>query len=396
MKTEVKIRDEERLLLELCRLEFSDEHLKKIGSLTGIVRDWNYFSTLANVHGVAALAWHNLERHHLLSVIPEGVVLFLRGTLMKSLIRNAFNTESMGEVLRLLNKENIKTVLLKGLALENSVYGNIGLRQMTDVDILIDREDCVKARKLLISSGYVSLPVKSIFHKLIMTYYGKHLPSLIKNGTSVEIHHELFGGTENELTGVLYDSSYKVEIKGERAWLPQPQIFFLYLVKHLYLHEMNNESQLRLYTDLIVLIEKHPDEIINNDLLILASRAGLTEVLAMHLEPLRDFWGVIFPWFINDFIDKWYNPDAINKFIFFLSSPKDNPPIDKSVFYRKIIKDIPGLHRKFLYVLGDLLPTLSFMKNRYKCDSTLKVLFYYPHRVGKILWLFRPPAPKGS
>ena len=28
MKTEVKIRDEERLLLELCRLEFSDEHLK--------------------------------------------------------------------------------------------------------------------------------------------------------------------------------------------------------------------------------------------------------------------------------------------------------------------------------------------------------------------------------
>jgi len=159
---------------------------------------------------------------------------------------------------------------------------------------------------------------------------------------------------------------------------------------------MNNESQLRLYPDLIVLIEKHPDEIINNDLLILASRAGLTEVHAMHLEPLRDFWGVIFPWFINNFIDKWYNPDAINKFIFFLSSPKDNPPIDKSVFYRKIIKDIPGLHRKFLYVLGDLLPPLSFMKNRYKCDSTLKVLFYYPHRVGKILWLFRPPAPKGS
>ena len=197
MKTEVKIRDEERLLLlELCRLEFSDEHLKKIGSLTGIVRDWNYFRNLANVHGVAALAWHNLERYHLLSGIPEEVVLFLRGALMKSLSRNTFNTESMGEVLRLLNKENIKTVLLKGLALENSVYGNSGLRQMTDVDILINREECVKARKLLISSGYVSLPVKSIFHELIMTYYGKHLPSLIKNGTSVEIHHELFGGKE--------------------------------------------------------------------------------------------------------------------------------------------------------------------------------------------------------
>jgi hypothetical protein len=42
-----------------------------------------------------------------------------------------------------------------------------------------------------------------------------------------------------------------------------------------------------------------------------------------------------------------------------------------------------------LYVLGDLFPSISFMKNRYKCKSTWRVLFYYPHRVGKILWLFR-------
>src|SRR5450759_4479599 len=92
----------------------------------------------------------------------------------------------MGEVLRLLNGENIKTVLLKGLALEFSVYGNAGLRQMSDVDVLISREQCIEARKLLISNGYVSLPVKSVFHELIIADFGKHLPSLIKNGTSVE------------------------------------------------------------------------------------------------------------------------------------------------------------------------------------------------------------------
>ena len=173
---------------------------------------------------------------------------------MLSLSRNAFNTEAMGEVLRLLNGENIKTVLLKGLALELSVYGNSGLRQMTDVDILISREQCMKARNILMSNGYVSLPVKSVFHKLIIADTGKHLPSLIKNGTSVEIHHELFGGRKNVLTRMLYENSYEIEIKGEKAYIPQPQIFFLYLVRHLYLHEMNNESQLRLYTDLVVLI----------------------------------------------------------------------------------------------------------------------------------------------
>jgi hypothetical protein len=389
MKSEIKIRDEEILLLGLCRLEFSDEHIEKLRALIGLISDWNYFSSLANSHGVSALVYHNLEKHCLLPGIPDEVAGFLRGALMRSLGRNAFNTEVMGEVLRLLNKENIKTVLLKGLALEFSVYGNAGIRQMTDVDVLISREQCVHARNILISNGYVSLPVKSVFHEFIIADFGKHLPSLIKNGTSVEIHHELFGGRRNVLTRMLYKDSYTIEIKGEKAYIPQPQIFFLYLVKHLYLHEMKNESQLRLYTDLVVLIENHRDEIINYDLLTLASQAGMSEILAWRLEPLRDLWGIPFPAWIDDFIDRWYNPDSINKFVFFLKSPKDNPPIDKSGFYRSIIGDIPGIHRKFLFLLGDIFPSVSFMKKRYGCSSTWKVLFYYPHRIGKIWWVFK-------
>ena len=389
MKINVKIRDEERLLLELCRLEFSDEQINRIKSLLAVITDWPYFSNLANEHGVAALVWYNLEKYQLHSEIPEAAAYFLKCTLMRSLGRNTFNTESMGEVLRLLNAENIKIVILKGLALENSVYGNQGLRQMSDVDILINRDECIKARKILISNGYVSLPVKSFFHKQILTYYGKHLPSLIKNGTSVEIHHELFGGRKNLMTKMLYDSSYMVEIKGEKAWFPQPQIFFLYLVKHLWFHEMNDESQLRLYTDLIVLIEKHNYEILNYNLLKCASDAGMSEILAWHLEPLRDVWDVSFPQWLNDFIDKWHNEDFVDRFFFFLRSPKNNPPGDKAGFYRHILADIPGFHRKFLFILGDLFPTVSFMKNRYKCKSTWKVLLYYPHRLGKVLWLLK-------
>jgi hypothetical protein len=29
------------------------------------------------------------------------------------------------------------------------------------------------------------------------------------------------------------------------------------------------------------------------------------------------------------------------------------------------------------------------MKNRYKCNSVWRVLLYYPHRFGKLMWLFR-------
>jgi hypothetical protein len=280
-------------------------------------------------------------------------------------------------------------VFLKGLALELLIYGNSGLRQMTDVDILLSRRDCIPARNILIGHGYRPLPVKSVLFRLIILDAGKHLPSLIKNGASVEIHHELFGGKKNMLTKLLMETSTSVSVKGQRAFIPVPQLFFLYLVRHLYLHEMNDESQLRLYADLVVLLEKHYGQIINYELLDHASNAGMSNILASKLRPLRDLWGITFPGWIDEFIDKWSTPDSIGRFFFFLKSPKNNPAMGKAQFYRNTVKEIPGLHRKMLFVLGDLFPTFGFMRRRYNCKSNFRTLLYYPHRFGKVLWLFR-------
>ena len=389
MNTMLSISDEEIVLIGLCRLEFCEDQVIKIRTLLSSVTNWTYFGSMANAHGVAALVYHNFEKLKLLKYVPEEIATSLRGALMKSLSRNAFNTETMREVLGLLNRENIKTVLLKGMALELSVYGNEGIRQMSDVDILIAKVQCMKARKILIENGFVSLPVKSVIHKLIISNIGKHLPSLIKNGTSVEIHHELFGDRKKILTRMMLENSYKIELKGEKVFIPQPQIFFLYLVNHLYLHEMNNESQLRLYTDLVVLIDKYRDIILNQNLLEYASLAGMNEILAWRLEPLRDLWGISFPSWINDFIDRWHDQRSIDRFVFFLKSPKGNPPLNKAWYYRHAINEIPGLHRKILFIIGDIFPTIPFMKKRYKCKSGFKTLLYYPHRLGKILYLLK-------
>jgi len=389
MNSKLTLNDEELLLLELCRLELSDIRLIKIRSLIPCINDWVRFSLMANTHGVAALVWHNIEKYNLQKGIPENVTGNLRGALMKSMSRNIFNTESVVAAIRVLNDEKIKTVLLKGMALEISIYGDTGLRQMSDVDILIAKGDCIKARRILMQNGYVSLPVKSIFHEFIIMHIGKHLPSLIKNGASLEIHHELFGAKNNVMTRMLYDSSYEIEIKGVRAYIPQPQIFFLYLVKHLYLHELQNESQLRLYTDLVVMVEKYKDEIINQDLLKLSLQADMQVILAQRLQPLCDLWGIRFPEFIDEFIDKRCNDESMNKFLFFLKSPKENPTPDNSGFYNHIISDIPGFHRKVLYILGDLFPAISFMKRRYGIKSTWKVLLCYPHRIGKLWWVVK-------
>jgi hypothetical protein len=380
MKSYLNIRDEEILLLGLCRLSFGVELKVMLAALAETITDWNYFFLVANAHGVAALAYSNLEKLGFLHLAPDKVAQSLRNAIMVNLSRNARNTEAMGEVLRILNRENIKTVLLKGLALEMTVFGNQGLRQMTDVDVLVSRDNCMKARKLLMANGFESLPVKSLFLKPIIADFGKHLPTLTKNGFAVELHHELFGAGKNVLTRMLYDTSVAMDMNGEKCFVPEAQIFFLYLVKHLYLHEMNNESQLRLYTDLVVLIEKYGDEILNYDLLTYANQAGMSQILAWRIEPLRDLWGISFPDWINEFIDKWYHPDSINRFVFFLKNPKDNPSPDKGLKFRNNIREVKGIHRKILFTLGEIFPTIEFMKKRYNCKSTFSALLRYPPR----------------
>jgi hypothetical protein len=104
---------------------------------------------------------------------------------------------------------------------------------------------------------------------------------------------------------------------------------------------------------------------------------------------LKEVWEISFSPEIDEFITQWHDPLFIERFIFFLKSPKGNLPADKASNYKKILGEIPGLHRKVLYVAGDIFPSIRFMKTRYKCKTVWKAMLYYPHRIGKLLFLFK-------
>ena len=385
---------EDYFLISLCRLEFTDSMKEFIGNSILTIKDWDYVCYMANWHGIAALVYYNLERFGLLEIIPPKNREYLKGRLLMSVTRNAFNTESIVKTLKLLDREGIKTVLIKGMSLELSVYGNRGLRQMSDADVLMTKDDCIRAKNILSVNGYGSLPVKSWFHKLIYTDVGKHLPSLIKEGFSFELHHELFRRGDGTSTMWLYNTSKVIFINGEQAYIPSPLAGFIYLVRHLSLHETKNESQLRLYTDLAVLLDKFPDEILNNDLIERSIKAGIADILACRLMILREFWHINFTDQINSFIEKYAKKEFIGIFLFFIKSPKDNKITDNAMLYRHQIGEVGGFSKKILFILGDLFPSLSFMKKRYNCGNKFNAIFYYPHRLGKLYYLIKKQRDK--
>jgi hypothetical protein len=68
---------------------------------------------------------------------------------------------------------------------------------------------------------------------------------------------------------------------------------------------------------------------------------------------------------------------------------KDPSKINKTKFlkkgYRATVRSIP-VKKRWLFVVGDVFPSMKWMKNRYKCNA-FKAVFYYPIRIGKLLWM---------
>jgi hypothetical protein len=389
MKREGNITSEELLLLNLCMPRTFESPKDQTEKLLSRTTNWEHFLTLAINHGIAALVYASLDLAGLSDRVPEHVIAVLKKARLKSMARNSALMRQMEEVLQVTGRMDMKIVLLKGLALELMVYGNTGLRQMSDIDVLALKKDAIRAHKAIVRSGLRPLSPKSLLHRPITGHIGKHLPTLFRNGFAIDIHHDLFGRNKSEVTGKFYDTALETTLGDSTVYVPAPCLFFLYLVRHLHKHEEQNESQLRLYADLLMLIGKYGNEIFCPELFEYSHKAGLNEVLATKLKILGEFWSIGYEEHVAGFIASWHDRGFSKKFLFFLGSPKGNPLPDRSGSYREIFRDIPGIHRKALYFIGDLFPTIGFMKKRYGCRSAWRALLYYPHRLGKVVWLFK-------
>jgi hypothetical protein len=380
---------EEKLLISLCRLEFSEEQKAEIRELMKEVKDWDRFVDISNRHGVIALCWYNLKEPGNSYYVPARQLEILHSAYLKNLTRNTFIYKNLEEIASLAVKENIKIVLLKGAALEKTVYGNQGLRQMSDIDILVRQDEASSLRGILLKKGFESAPLVSSFHEKIMPAYGKHLPEMYKNGIAVEIHFKLFDQKGNTLTTEFLNKAVRVSDTGTNLHSPEPQLFFLYLLKHLDKHEKSGYFQLRLYTDLAVLLSVHSEQIFNESLFEYALQANLETVLAEKLKLLQLYWGISLPEPAKSFTEKLNPHPGSVKFTESLRCPNNDQQEEKkeSLFY--LLNNVPGIKNRILLIFGHIFPSVAYIKFRYNIKTKTGAVLYYPVRwvnqVGKIL-----------
>jgi hypothetical protein len=112
--------------------------------------DWNFLIETAHHQRVLPLVFRGLGPRS----IPPDAALRLRRAAAANVKRNLFLTSELLRVLEQFAAGNIPVIPYKGPILAAQLHGDTGLRQFSDLDVLIPVDEVAHARALLIAQGY--------------------------------------------------------------------------------------------------------------------------------------------------------------------------------------------------------------------------------------------------
>ena len=120
------------------------QHIVDFSKLLNIARDNNVSQRLYTL----------LREHH---DMPHGFMVEIRKDYFSTAARNTLIYSAFKNVIEAFNKNGIDAIAMKGIALAELIYQDIGLRGMSDVDLLIRKEDIKRANDALEDMGYYAV-----------------------------------------------------------------------------------------------------------------------------------------------------------------------------------------------------------------------------------------------
>lgn len=150
------MRPEIELMLKCARNWADEEADARIAELKAGPIDWDFLLRIAERHRMKPFLYWNLKEDHSESVPPS--VWEKLETRFRANARA--NMLALGRMFRLLEKfkeADIPVIAFKGPVSTYTLYSSPGLREFTDLDLLVNPEDVKKSYDHLIASGLTPL-----------------------------------------------------------------------------------------------------------------------------------------------------------------------------------------------------------------------------------------------
>jgi len=229
---------EDELCLLLARGQIALPASARIQELLATPLQWPLVLERARSQQVFPLLYRNLCLRSF-SGVPESVQSELKGAYLANALRNQLMAEELARLLSLLDQAGIRAIPLKGVALAQYLFGDVGARVCSDIDILVPAEQAVQARRIIIANGYSSRFTEKFFarHQLraaectllreteVLSYF-------------VELHWTLLHGSSKNSQAMenLWAEARPLDFFGSKACSLTPEWQFLYLSFHAAYH----------------------------------------------------------------------------------------------------------------------------------------------------------------
>ena len=116
--------------------------------------DWPYVLRRSEQHRVSGVIFDCLRNLDGNDLVPPEIMGQLEARYLQTVAKNLIFRSELRNILKALEKHGIDTIVLKGVALAETAYGNIGLREMLDIDILVRPEKAMLAYAAVENLGY--------------------------------------------------------------------------------------------------------------------------------------------------------------------------------------------------------------------------------------------------
>jgi hypothetical protein len=142
---------------------------------------WPGVLHLARSQGIAPLLYSILQHHQ--APLPAAVRDAFEESYYRVAAANTLRFQELAGVLAALSAAAVPVLLLKGAALAESVYGNLALRPMVDLDLMVPRDRIEQVPSLLEPLGYRLLPGPAGHPFPFTTRYGGEI--MLRNDRSL-------------------------------------------------------------------------------------------------------------------------------------------------------------------------------------------------------------------
>ncbi len=341
--------------------------------------DWRLLAATAQREGVAPLLYHSLKERDAAD-IPDPLLRSLEEQNYASLARSTLVYHELETILELFRSEGLQAILLKGAALAGTVYPNVALRPMSDVDLLIRVPDLPRVQEMLITQGYAFYPDRArefdrSFGRAKM--FTRQTPYPL----SIDLHWRLLewprGQQATLLTEWLWSNALERTVANIPTLVLSPEAQVLHLTSHLAKHGW---QRLLWFYDIAQVLQYYEEELDWNLVIAKAREFEILKALQVTLARTVELLAPPLPPGVLERVES-KRVSLRGKAAFALLTARDNYA---AILLSFIARD--SLLRKARFLATVAFPSAEFMIERYQLSDRRKLPLYYAYRLGS--WFY--------